>query len=154
MEEARQWLSKPNPVISKAKAALDSGIELVSNRNKLIVLADSSDGGWQTVEEYTQRDIAADSDDDRRIRKAEFAAIRKLQQRRRGGFRGRFRGGSFRNFNSPPQYFNQRYGGYRQANGPQPSDICFQCGEQGHWRRACMSKRSANSAAGGSAGTQ
>ena len=45
-------------------------------------MADSSEAGWQTVDEYEQKNIASDSDDDKRIRKAETSALRKLQRKK------------------------------------------------------------------------
>ena len=38
---------------------------------KLIKLADWSEYGWRTVEEYEEDDLAKDSDDEKRIGKAE-----------------------------------------------------------------------------------
>ena len=47
----------------KAKAALESGRELVSKRVKAIKLADKSEFGWATVNEYLSDELASDSDD-------------------------------------------------------------------------------------------
>ena len=48
----------------KAKAALESGTELVSKRVKAIKLADKSEFGWATVNEYLSDKLASDSDDE------------------------------------------------------------------------------------------
>ncbi len=63
----------------------------INYRNKLIKLADKSETGWATVNEYIDNDLADNSDDDRKIRRAENAAKaerkrkREFHQRRRGG---------------------------------------------------------------------
>lgn len=49
----------------------------LSHRNKLILIADSSEEGWEVVNEYQRRDLADDSDDDKRIRQAEVRASQK-----------------------------------------------------------------------------
>lgn len=45
--------------------------------NKLIVIADSAEEGWEVVNESERRDLADDSDDDKRIRQAEARAYQK-----------------------------------------------------------------------------
>ena len=46
----------------------------------MIKLADKNDGGWLVVEEYQSDDLADDSEDDKRIRKAQANAARKKKQ--------------------------------------------------------------------------
>ena len=82
MEEAKRHLSRSTPNIDKATTALEKGIHLNSQRNKQILMADQSDAGWATVDEYLMKDVASDSEDDRRIRKAENNALRKMQQKK------------------------------------------------------------------------
>ena len=59
---------------------LKKGEKKLSHRNKLILIADSSEEGWKVVNEYQGRDLADDNDDDKRIRQAE---VRASQKRRR-----------------------------------------------------------------------
>jgi hypothetical protein len=113
--------------------------------NKCIKLADKSPGGWDTVKEYMSDDLASDTDDEKRIRQAETRAIRKRNQRKQENSQRRQSnarpapsatfpnpssdtvtntGSNFRSFN-------------RISTGPLPTDICFGCNEQGHWRRNC-----------------
>ena len=43
-------------------------------RKKIIRLANASPNGWTTIQEYEKNDIADDSDDDKKIRRAEELA--------------------------------------------------------------------------------
>ena len=63
--------------VEKAKKNLEQGLALLSERQKLIILADRSEHGWGVVAEYTADQLAEDSDDEKRIFKAEKAAERK-----------------------------------------------------------------------------
>ena len=67
----------------KVKAALDSGTEVVSKRIKVIKMADKSDFGWSTVNEYLSDELASNSDDEKRMYRAERRAERKTKERRR-----------------------------------------------------------------------
>jgi hypothetical protein len=40
-------------------------------RNKCVKIADNLQAGWALVDEYLQRDVASDDEDDRRLCKAE-----------------------------------------------------------------------------------
>ncbi|KAL5518166.1 hypothetical protein EMCRGX_G003853 [Ephydatia muelleri] len=44
--------------LSRAKNAVEQGMELLSCRKKLIKLADRSEAGWALVEEYVEDDLA------------------------------------------------------------------------------------------------
>ena len=50
-------------------------------KNKLINLADMSAGGWLTVSEYKQNDLASDDEGSKRIKSAEKAAASIMKQR-------------------------------------------------------------------------
>ena len=60
--------------VEKAKESLTEGTLLLTNRQKLILLADKSEFGWKTVEEYSQHELAEDEDDGKKIRRAEERA--------------------------------------------------------------------------------
>ena len=65
----------------KVKAALDSGTEVVSKRIKVIKMADKSDFGLSMVNEYLWDELAPNSDDEKRMYRAERKAERKTKER-------------------------------------------------------------------------
>ncbi|XP_072025653.1 uncharacterized protein [Amphiura filiformis] len=52
----------------------------LKHRNKLIRLTDKSEGGWKVVDEYESDELASDSEDEKKIRSAQFRAARKKRQ--------------------------------------------------------------------------
>lgn len=118
----------------------------IATRQKHIRLADRSALGWATVSEYVEDELADDSGDEKRIKKAEKAAAakeaeasKKAASKRQGTSRFSrpqqdhqsrpFRGGHFRSSYS--------YAPYRRPE----SRLCFQCGVPGHVRSNCPSLR-------------
>ena len=76
LEEAKTHLE--TNAVEKAKESLTEGTLLLTNRQKLILLADKSEFGWKTVEEYSQHELAED-DDGKKIRRAEERAEKALK---------------------------------------------------------------------------
>ena len=72
-----------NKSYDKVKAALEEGTGIVSKRIKAIKLADKSEFGWQTVNEYLSDELASDSDDEKRMYRAERRAEKKIKDKRR-----------------------------------------------------------------------
>ena len=60
--------------LERAKEALKEGMHLIYERQKLIKIADCSESGWLTAQEYETDEIADDSDDEKRIARAERQA--------------------------------------------------------------------------------
>ena len=81
LDEASDALKQKS--YEKVKVALESGTELVSKRVKAIKLADKSEFGWATVNEYLSDELASDSDDEKRIYRAERRAERKINKKKR-----------------------------------------------------------------------
>ena len=82
IKEADNVLDANNPSqegISKAKEKLAEGMSLLNYRQKIIKIADSSDLGWRVVQEYEANPLADDSDDEKKLFKAEARAERKVK---------------------------------------------------------------------------
>ena len=141
---------------------------LVAERKKELKIADTSDGGWETVNLYKSNPVADSADDDRRIRRADKMAIERLekkQKRDRGGYRGRYRGNFQRrqnnwdyrddNNDNNDRDYPYRSSGSARSQDPQQrnsyapdnrrrqnqsSSVCYLCGQSGHWQDSCPSK--------------
>jgi len=59
---------------------------MLHRRKKLIRIANTSSGGWETVRQYESNQVASDSDDENKIYKAESCAISK---KKRSSIRGK-----------------------------------------------------------------
>ncbi|XP_068738769.1 uncharacterized protein F23F12.8-like [Montipora capricornis] len=80
-DSAKSAAEKSN--LQKVKSDLEEGEKLLVERQKRILLADKSEYGWSTVEEYKQHDLAADSEDKKRIYSAERRARAIMSSRKR-----------------------------------------------------------------------
>ncbi len=65
---------------SEIRQLIEEGQQLIKNRQKLIKLADRSKDGWQVAQEYESDDLASNSEDEKRIRKAESAVEKKRKE--------------------------------------------------------------------------
>ena len=60
-----------------ARETISELIEKVKRHNKLINIADTSEGGWETVRQYESNQVVSNLDDESKINKAENRALRK-----------------------------------------------------------------------------
>ena len=110
-----------------------TSLDLIKNRQKLIKLEDSSDAGWRVVDGYVSNSLAEDSDDEKKIYKAQTRAESKLKKEK------------------TKRRTDQRFTPYEHKkstptrnpipvsiNNPIRSDRCFNYNEKGHWRRECL----------------
>ena len=151
------------PAVEKAKSTTEEGEKLINDRQKLIRIADRNEHGWATVEEYEDDELADNSDDEKKLFKAEAQAGRKLRQKlaKGKGKKGYFKkpgSGSWNkwqpagfNFNQP-DVPNVGIDAQRHAPGAsiaspqlqgasQPSlsqlGPCFLCGNMGFLKKSC-----------------
>ena len=139
LEDICSLLQEEEVGIEMIEQRINQVLQKVEHRNKLIRIADRSEAGWETVREFQRDDLADDSEEERKIRASESRALQKIKrkklrrQQKPSAAVGRVEDQSFR----PPKdqykksYFNQRR--------PGVNDICFQCGEKGHWSYQCES---------------
>jgi hypothetical protein len=65
--------------VRKTVKLLEDSLAVLKKRNKLIQIADKSEGGWKTVDEYLSDEVASDSEDEKRIRAADNRAVKKIK---------------------------------------------------------------------------
>ncbi|OWF54717.1 hypothetical protein KP79_PYT05036 [Mizuhopecten yessoensis] len=155
--EQLQWaLEKVKP--DYAREITSALKQKVVRRNKLIKIADSSEGGRETVRQYEANPIASDSEDEGRINRAENRAIkrRKVKQSaskkqhsgRGAGYNMGF-GGSHGNIQHPFRapgagvvFRSISITGNRNTLPSQGSaGGCFSCGSPNYWRNECPSNQ-------------
>ena len=83
LQEASEALAEKDEAgVLAAQQKIAEGMELMSHRQKLVKLADSSKHGWKKVDQYEVHQVADDSDDEKCIFKAE-ACCNKLEREER-----------------------------------------------------------------------
>ena len=137
---------------SKALKSLDKVVEALNGRNKLIRMADKSQAGWDIVEEYLTDELASDSGDEKRIRQAEARALKKKktnvetykQSKKYLSTRTGTVDTSYRPLDSSVNSKQRNFRPFKQSQFrvqrqalPGPTDTCFACSQQGHWRKLC-----------------
>ena len=146
-----------NEKLDYVRELLQESESKVKQRNKLIKIADSSEGGWETVRQYESNPVASNSDDETRISKAEYRAVRKRKNAVKtkfsrtptatvssgamssipfgAGYPYQQPGPALPAFAPPfvarPQFFRASPGNAMWSGG------CFSCGDVSHFRRDC-----------------
>ena len=86
---AKQELARLTPTgsdqqatLKRAQMHLDEGAKAIEKRQKHIKVADRSDYGWATVQHYDTHSLASDSEDEKRLEKAQREAERVVNKQR------------------------------------------------------------------------
>ena len=118
--------------------------DLLKHRQKIIKLADQSELGWRLVAEYESNPVASDSDDEKRIFKAEARASRNIKAER-GAKRGRWRGYPYRRYARGRSDNNQNETVATTSQQLKRPKLCFSCNNPGHWKLECPAHKATNS---------
>ena len=146
VQSASSFLAATPPQVNKALEELKEGEKKLAHRNKLILIADSAEESWEVVNEYLRRDLADDSNDDKRIRQAETRASQKRRraqsQKKRPNFSQgssypRFYGALRASSPVPTALQNPYTGSWPKASPGLRGGSCFACGKFGHFRSQC-----------------
>ena len=141
-------LEKSAPDLDKARCSLEEGMKLPKDRQKLIKIADRSEFGWSTVAEYVEDELAENSDDEKRLFRAEGRAKRKHRayeekkqkaSRKPFGRRDSKMVSSARYSMAGPstnRFLSPSVGAVATGTGNEIGP-CFACGKMGHLRRYC-----------------
>ena len=134
--------------LEKVKFELEEGEKLLLERKKHILLADKSESGWFTVEEYKKHDLAQNSDDEKRIFSAERRArstLSTLKKKRSSSFAASRRSSlvrqsapvtSLASSQLQPQAIQSLVPSSFTIRRPNMGS-CFACGKPGHWCSTC-----------------
>jgi hypothetical protein len=139
-----------------ARELVNECSESLKKRNKHIRIADSSEGGWDTVRMYESNPLASDSEDESRISRAESRAMKrkKSMQKTKKRFRPsatatsdsqRSSVGNMFSFPGQQQQQQQqqqwqtpfRHSSFNSSFRGGALGPCFACGESTHFRRNC-----------------
>ena len=132
--------------VTKAKRLLEGCVNRIKKRNKLLKIVDKSPAGWLIADEYETNDCASDSADDKKIRKAEKAALQRRNEAQHLYRTSRWRNltntitnidGSTGSFRSPRMPICSMRQPFRTAQNTIQQSQCFACGGFGHWRANC-----------------
>ena len=110
----------------------------LEKRIKHIRLADKSPNGWNFIAEYVADDLASDSEDEKRIKRAESEATKKRKFFLEQAARKRSKPESqlpSTSSTTGKQFFRGPAGPSRKSF--RYEDRCFACGQEGHWRTNC-----------------
>ena len=112
------------------KDEIEAGMSLIKERNKFIVLADSF--GWDVALCYTEEPLAEDSEDERKIWRAEKEGKIRRDERLKSKPKPRRRYFAPAKTQSPAPWFR----GF-PPSGPSIAITCWRCERPGHYARFC-----------------
>lgn len=110
-----------------------SAKSMIAQRQKLIKMADASELGWRVVNEYVSNPLASDSEDEKRIFKAEARANRKYKAEKTRKAR-RSRVTPYWRQQSSKMSVEQQANAVTPQPTRRPPGLCFACGKPGHWK--------------------
>lgn len=140
--------------VVKAKDSASEGKTLIQQRQKLLKLADSSELGWKVVSEYQSNPLASDSEDEKKIYKAELRAERKVRKDQMKRNKGRKSPFSRLRYTSSTSTMPQAQVQVQTARPTMTAatnptttttkpGLCWYCGGVGHWRFECEALKKA-----------
>ena len=143
--EALRALESGN--VARARDQLNEGIVLLNHRQKIVKLADKSEFGWATIQEYIDDELAENESDAKKIKKAEKRAgarIKALQDKKKKSTSKSSSqptpssSSSHANVNnSSSPYFRPQFGRFWGSSSRSLYDMCYRCGRRGHWAESC-----------------
>ena len=140
LEKATQHLGEAE--IKEALEEIEAGKNLLLARQKLILLADREENGWNFVKEYKKDDLASGTDDEKQIVKARAASEKAILKRKRN------RTQNYPNSTKKDSFKRT----YQSSFDPKPSTSksdfrtnrfdrqCYKCGKRGHLMYNCYSR--------------
>ena len=117
--------------IESCRRKISEGIDIIKHRQKLIKLADTSEAGWRVVQEYETNPLAEDSEDEKRIFKAQNRAERKVKADKA---KRKEKSSRFHPYASGRKDEDTQTSGFRSGR-------CFGCGKRGHWKKECPEEK-------------
>ena len=134
-----------NRQYERAQQELEEGRHLISKRQKVIKLADKSEFGWGTDNEYLMDELASDDEDAKKIKTAERRAAQKSKERlaSRNKRKVTVTANQFHSnrYNFDPFCTSSKvpinFFRHNNANNRTSNDICYRCGKPGHWAKFC-----------------
>ena len=142
LDEAKSSCSTQN--LDKVKESLEKAENLLVERQKHILLADKSDYGWMVIQEYKKNDLADNSDEEKKIIRAEARArTKQIAQKAKSRMTASRRefpksqpvaAGSNTDVSSALRPIPTIDTQFRSQTKP---GCCFACNKPGHWRAQC-----------------
>ena len=81
LENIETETQQSRPSNDRIRSLAQDARQLLRKRQKLIKIADKSKDGWQVFAEYESDELASDSEDEKRLKKAHESASRKRRQK-------------------------------------------------------------------------